>query len=330
MSDDVGGKKGASSPSDKGHRDYHRFLSETDAARQSDEFKLAVDEPDLKIRYNLKKNVVSIMYEGLMEADIVTMSAVAREWDLVKEWNGMLVKSDIQRIVSDLELLVSGEIWMPWPFRNRSIALRTKCIDATDSKLRPCVYVKIETDAQLLKTLKTDTSGITLYGGIALVPVISDVGKKVDGDAKGRHNRRIRSRALFLAHLTENRVRSVPSWLLNAGLKMYSPRVFKALNKMVLRIDDAIEEVRAKWYDESSEGDGGGDREASASKSMDDEPRSDETTNASHAKYDELSARFIRRIRGNKSLYGEFIFARQCKLLKAGDKEEASGKPTSE
>ena len=68
----------------------------------------------------LSDESLSVVFEGELDADIATCVAFAKEWDLVKDWNGFVIKSEIIRVVSMLEMIVSAEVWMPWPFKNRT------------------------------------------------------------------------------------------------------------------------------------------------------------------------------------------------------------------
>ena len=71
----------------------------------------------------LSDESLSVVFEGELDADIATCVAFAKEWDLVKDWNGFVIKSEIIRVVSMLEMIVSAEVWMPWPFKNRTSIL---------------------------------------------------------------------------------------------------------------------------------------------------------------------------------------------------------------
>ena len=77
----------------------------------------------LEVMHLLGDDSLSVVFEGELDADIATCVAFAREWDLVKDWNGFVIKSEILRVVSMLEMIVSAEVWMPWPFKNRTSIL---------------------------------------------------------------------------------------------------------------------------------------------------------------------------------------------------------------
>lgn len=229
---------------------FRSFLRNVALARKN--YTASVDGEQLKIRYKLEGNVFNIMFEGTLHADVVVTSAIAREWDLVKIWNSMIVKSDIRKVITMLSLLVSGEIWLPWPFRNRSMALRTRGYDAT--KTNGLFFVNLETDHRLLKILKGDTSPIEMSGGMTLEPVRPK--DTTDGS--------VHTRATFLVHLKENRMNMIPSWLVKAGLRVYSPRVFDALNGIVKNIYRDLKKNRALTEEENYDAEVFAERESSA------------------------------------------------------------------
>ena len=168
----------------------------------------------LTVHHLLNAESLSVVFEGELDSDITTCVAFAREWDLVKEWNAFVIKSEMLRIVSVLELIVSSEVWMPWPFKNRNMCVRTVGYDVTSDM--GCFFIRMTPEDPRLSDPKEEMTPIYCDGRIVLTP-ISNKKTKVE----------------LMITVRENRMKYVPNWLLSAILKVYTPRTFAKMNQLV-------------------------------------------------------------------------------------------------
>lgn len=193
------------------------------------------NEGRLNIVWRLKGNRLSLLFEGELEGDASVVSAMAREWDLVRFWNGFVVRSDvIAERESGNSMTVSAEIWLPWPFRNRIMV-----VESRNAKRVFTTRKGAERDGAFFVSLRSgDTSladpegkraAVTMEGGLMLSPI----------DAR-------RTKATMLVHLSEERMHLVPNWLLNQGMKVYTPKTFTYLNKIVRETSRVVNEARRR------------------------------------------------------------------------------------
>jgi hypothetical protein len=187
----------------------------------------------LQVYHKLDSDSLSVVFEGELDGDISTCVAFAREWDLVKDWNGFVIKSEVLRMVSILEMVVSSEVWMPWPFKNRNMCIRTVGYDVTSDL--GCFFIRLQPEDPRLSDPDEQLATIYCNGGVVLKPVSPT-----------------KTKAIVMVTVRENRMKLVPNWLLSAILRVYTPRTFATMNQLV-RIAKTIQQKNGSLKDYSDQ-----------------------------------------------------------------------------
>lgn len=116
---------------DSVRRAHSALASFESSSGSGDKAGLSVDYTQLSSRDHL------LLVSGrLLHASILSVLAVAREWDLVKDWSRFLYDTVVVSVESVFAVTVYGSLWCPPPLSDRDFALRIcgfDCIDETGS-----------------------------------------------------------------------------------------------------------------------------------------------------------------------------------------------------
>jgi hypothetical protein len=241
-----------------------RTVEKEDGAAEDDDATLAAlrhapsfdEDPDvderLVVHYGRQKGgmVHSFKLSATFDAPPLRLIAVAREWDLITQWNVFAIDSTIMLVRGLTNLVTYTALWLPWPLSCRDTALVVNAVFVGQPPSASIVNARVDPE-----TCAAFTSRVSHPSAIVLVRAVNpedDIGIGYPKNAAKRKrvrlvgnsgariralppepgSTRLRTRGDMVLHV-DAQMPFVPSSLIKFILKTMAPWVHRMIDSML-------------------------------------------------------------------------------------------------